>query len=131
VQQKWDQEVKDLLRHIKDAPQRIRVQCDVFPYSLFRLFTLKTLCLLKLYCMGQDGPKTQPGLGHFFSDIWLRIWDLWKTRLFSPSSKRLSVGEPAGPDLSGQCGGGKTPPWIRCWKDQPGKPWNWKKAHRL
>jgi len=24
------------------------------------------------------------------------------------------------PDLSGQCGGGKTPLWIRCWKDQPG-----------
>ncbi|MGM0381926.1 MAG: hypothetical protein ACQEQO_00310 [Thermodesulfobacteriota bacterium] len=26
----------------------------------------------------------------------------------------VSVGGPAGPDLSGQCGGGKTPPWIRC-----------------
>jgi hypothetical protein len=26
----------------------------------------------------------------------------------------VSVGETAGTDLSGQCGGGKTPPWIRC-----------------
>jgi hypothetical protein len=30
------------------------------------------------------------------------------------SFRNVSVGEPAGPDLSGQCGGGKTPPWIRC-----------------
>jgi len=129
VQQKWDQEVKDLLRHIKDAPQRIRVQCDVFPYSLFRLFTLKTLCLLKLYCMGQDGPKTQPGLGHFFSDIWLRIWDLWKTRLFSPSSKRWWtflkwLVEGCCLFVTYQWGNPQA-------KDQPGKPWNWKKAHRL
>jgi len=36
------------------------------------------------------------------------------------SFRNVSVGEPAGPDLSGQCGGGKTPPWIHCWKDQPG-----------
>ncbi|MFO8164920.1 MAG: hypothetical protein R6T98_10370 [Desulfatiglandales bacterium] len=26
----------------------------------------------------------------------------------------VSVGEPSSPDLSGQCGGGKTPPRIRC-----------------
>jgi hypothetical protein len=30
------------------------------------------------------------------------------------SFRNVSVGEPAGPDLSGQCGGGKTPPRIRC-----------------
>jgi hypothetical protein len=30
------------------------------------------------------------------------------------SFRNVSVGEPAGPDLSGQCGGGKTPPWIHC-----------------
>jgi hypothetical protein len=30
------------------------------------------------------------------------------------SFRNVSMGEPAGPDLSGQCGGGKTPPWIRC-----------------
>jgi len=30
------------------------------------------------------------------------------------SFRNLSVGETAGPDLSGQCGGGKTPPWISC-----------------
>jgi len=28
--------------------------------------------------------------------------------------RNLSVGETAGPDLSGKCGGGKTPPWISC-----------------
>jgi hypothetical protein len=28
--------------------------------------------------------------------------------------RNVSVGETAGPDLSGQCGGGKTPPQIRC-----------------
>ena len=30
------------------------------------------------------------------------------------SFRNLSVGETAGPDLSGQCGGGKTPPQISC-----------------
>jgi len=30
------------------------------------------------------------------------------------------VGETAGPEMSGQCGGGKTPPQISCRKDQPG-----------
>jgi len=44
------------------------------------------------------------------------------------SFRNVSVGEPAGPDLSGQCGGGKTPPWIRCWKDQPGSLGTEKKA---
>jgi hypothetical protein len=31
----------------------------------------------------------------------------------------LSAGETAGPGLSGQCGGGKTPPEISRLKDQP------------
>ena len=30
------------------------------------------------------------------------------------SFRNVSVGETAGPDLSGQCGGGKTPPQISC-----------------
>jgi hypothetical protein len=32
----------------------------------------------------------------------------------------LSAGETAAPDLSGECGGGKTPPQIRRRKDQAG-----------
>jgi hypothetical protein len=34
--------------------------------------------------------------------------------------RNLSVGETAGPDLSGQCGGGKTPLQISRRKDQAG-----------
>ncbi|MGM0384051.1 MAG: hypothetical protein ACQEQO_11230 [Thermodesulfobacteriota bacterium] len=30
------------------------------------------------------------------------------------SFRNVSVGEPAAPSLRGECGGGKTPPWIRC-----------------
>ncbi len=30
----------------------------------------------------------------------------------------LSAGETAAPDLSGECGGGKNPPWISRRKDQ-------------
>ena len=37
------------------------------------------------------------------------------------SFRNLSVGETAGPDLSGQCGGGKTPPQISRRKDQAGR----------
>ena len=33
----------------------------------------------------------------------------------------LSAGEPAAPDLSGECGGGKTPPKISRRKDQAGR----------
>jgi hypothetical protein len=37
------------------------------------------------------------------------------------SFHNLLVGETAGPELvEGKCGGGKTPPQIRCRKDQPG-----------
>ncbi|MFO8166150.1 MAG: hypothetical protein R6T98_16640 [Desulfatiglandales bacterium] len=47
------------------------------------------------------------------------------------SFRNVSVGEPAAPSLSRgmrrasgseslPLGEGKTPPWIRCWKDQPG-----------
>ena len=32
----------------------------------------------------------------------------------APSFRYLSVGETAGPDMSGQCGGGRTPPLISC-----------------
>jgi len=35
------------------------------------------------------------------------------------SFRNLLVGETAGPDMSGQCGGGKTSPQISCRKDQP------------
>jgi len=33
----------------------------------------------------------------------------------------LSAGETAAPDLSGECGGGKTPPQISRRKDQAGR----------
>jgi len=36
------------------------------------------------------------------------------------SFRNLLVGETAGPNMLGQCGGGKTPPQISCRKDQPG-----------
>jgi len=36
------------------------------------------------------------------------------------SFRNLLVGETAGPNVLGQCGGGKTPPQISCRKDQPG-----------
>ena len=38
----------------------------------------------------------------------------------APSFRDLSVGETAAPDLSGECGGGKTPPQINRRKDQLG-----------
>jgi hypothetical protein len=42
----------------------------------------------------------------------------------------LSAGETAAPDLSGECGGGKTPPQISRRKDQAGSLGNEEKASR-
>jgi len=36
------------------------------------------------------------------------------------SFHNVSVGETADPDLSGQYGRGKIPPWIPYWKNKPG-----------